>query len=216
MTTNKLFASAALLFAAAGTAHAFDYSESVSGDLPGTLAASGGLNPLELIATPGINSISLGVPAGGDRDYFRFEVPAGYVLSSILHKSYASTDNLSFIGVQGGTQVTVPVPLPMSEFPAAAATLLGYLHFGPTTVDTNILDDLGASGSAVPPAIGFTGSLSAGNYAFWIQQTGVEASYAFDFVLTPVPEPEQWALMLGGGLLLAGRMQRIRSARKVE
>ena len=151
MTTNKLFALAALLFAAAGTAHAFNYSESVSGDLPGTLAASGGLNPLELIATPGINSISLGVPAGGDRDYFRFEVPAGYVLSSILHKSYASTDNLSFIGVQGGTQVTVPVPLPMSEFPAAAATLLGYLHFGPNTLDTNILDDLGASGSAVPP-----------------------------------------------------------------
>ena len=42
MTTNKLLASAALLFAAAGTAHAFNYSESVSGDLPGTLAASGG------------------------------------------------------------------------------------------------------------------------------------------------------------------------------
>ena len=64
MTTNKLFASA-LLFAAAGTAHAFNYSESVSGDLPGTLAASGGLNPLELIATPGIKffcNSSMGPP----------------------------------------------------------------------------------------------------------------------------------------------------------
>ena len=89
-------------------------------------------------------------------------------------------------------QVTVPVPLPMSEFPAAAATLLGYVRSGPTTLDTDILDDLGTSGSALTAATGFTGPLSAGNFAFWIQQTGVEASYAFDFVLTPVPEPEQW------------------------
>ena len=128
-------------------------------------------------------------------------------MSSIVHTSYASTDNLSFIGFQSGPQLTEPLP------PATnAGNLLGYLHFGPGTVGTDILDDLGASGSSTPPAMGFTPPLPAGTYTFWIQQTGVEASYSFDFVLTPVPEPGQWALMVAGAALVVAA--RVRSRRR--
>jgi len=212
MTSMKLRSAGALFcMVAASSGQAFNYDESLHGDLAGTLAASGGDNPTVLTATPGINSIALGVPAGGDRDYFTFDVPSGHLLSSIVHKSYESADNLSFIGFQSGTKLTEPLP------PATnAGNLLGYLHFGPTTVlsasnDGEIIDDLGASGSATPAAIGFAPPLPSGSYTFWVQQTGVEASYAFDFVLTPVPEPEQWALMLGGMILLGARLRKARA-----
>ena len=202
MKSTKLHAVAALFcLAAAGSAHAFDYNEATDGDLAGTLGASGGLAPTQLTAAPGINSLALGVPEGGDRDYFTFTVPVGYVLSAITHTSYVSADNLSFFGVQAGSQVTEPFS------GANPAHLLGYLHFGPTTVGTDILDNLANSDASTPAAMGFDTPLPAGAYAFWVQQTGVEASYSFDFAITPVPEPGQWALMLGGVLLLAARLR---------
>jgi hypothetical protein len=129
-------------------------------------------------------------------------VPNGYVLSSILHTSYVSTDNLSFIGFQAGSQLTEPFS------GANPANLLGYLHFGPTTAGTEIIDNLANSNTSTPAAMGFVAPLPAGPYTFWVQQTGVAASYSFDFVITAVPEPEQWALMLGGALLVAARVRR--------
>jgi hypothetical protein len=212
MTSLKCRIAGALLgVAAAGSVQAFNYDESIHGDLAGTLAASGGSNPTVLTATPGVNSIALGVPPGGDRDYFTFSVPTGFLLSSIIHKTYISTDNLSFIGFQSGSQLTEPLP-PSTN----AGNLLGYLHFGPTTVlsasnDGEIIDLLGGSGSSTPAAMGFVPPLPAGNYTFWVQQTGVVASYSFDFLLSPIPEPEQWALMLGGVALLAARLRRTRA-----
>jgi hypothetical protein len=207
MKSTKLHAAAALLcLASVGNAHAFNYNEGADGDLAGTLSTSGGLAPTQLTATVGTNSISLGVPEGGDRDYFTFTVPAGHVLSSIVHTSYASTDNLSFMGFQAGAQLTEPFS------GANPANLLGYLHFGPTTVGTDVLDNLANSDTSTPAAAGFDAPLIAGPYTFWVQQTGVQAAYSFDFAITPVPEPGQWALMLGGALLVAARVRRSRAA----
>ena len=206
MQSTKLHAVAALFcLASAGSAHAFNYDETADGDLAGTITTSGGLSPTQLTATPGTNSIALGVPEGGDRDYFTFTVPVGQVLSAIVHTSYVSTDNLSFVGFQAGAQLTEPFS------GTNAGNLLGYMHFGPTTVGTDILDNLANSDTSTPAAMGFDVPLPAGPYTFWVQQTGVEASYSFDFAITPVPEPGQWALMLGGALLVAARVRRGRT-----
>jgi hypothetical protein len=184
--------------AAAGTAQALNHDETVNGDL-----SDDRLNPTNLSFATGTNTIS-GTTQSGDRDYFTFEVPSGWNLSSVFHQTYESDDFRGFIGLQAGTQLTEP---PVG---ANASNLLGYTLFGVDTVGSEIIDDLAASGASLPPATGFDAPLPAGDYTFWLQQTGTLTTYSFDFVLTPVPEPEQWALMLGGGLLLAARMRKAR------
>ena len=191
---------AATLLACAGLtpAQAFNSSEATDGDLSGN-----GLAPSVLNAAPGVNSLVM-TSATGDRDYFSFTVPTGYLLSSIVHKTYTSADDLSFLGLQAGSTFTEP------PTGANSTHLLGYVHFGAPTVGTEIIDNLATSNTLAPPAIGFTAPLGAGPYAFWLQQTGAAAAYSFDFVLTPVPEPETWALLLAGGVGMAVRRRRQR------
>ncbi|MBT9486266.1 MAG: PEP-CTERM sorting domain-containing protein [Rubrivivax sp.] len=187
MTPLTPAAAAALLcLAGAGSAQAFTYDETTDPDLSGdrlaptVLTAAGGLNTLLMRSTT------------GDRDYFSFAVPAGWELVSIFHQTYVSADNLSFFALQAGTTLTEP---PTGTNPN---NLLGWMHFGTSTANSELIDDLGTS----TPAIGFTPPLSAGDYTFWVQQTGVSATYSFDFVLTAVPEPAPLALMLvGAGVL---------------
>jgi len=179
-------------------AHAFNYNEATDGDLSGDR-----LVPSTLSAAPGVNSLAM-TSATGDRDYFGFTVPAGYLLSSIVHKTYVSTDDLSFFALQAGSTFTEPA------VGANSTHLLGYVHFGVTTVGTEIIDNLATSNTLAQPAIGFTAPLAAGPYAFWVQQTGAAAAYSFDFVLTPVPEPATWALLLPGVLGLAATRRRKR------
>jgi hypothetical protein len=185
---------ALLVCALAAPAQAFNYDET-NGDLSNDRTA-----PTVLAAVPGVNSLAMS-SATGDRDYFTFTVPAGYVLSSIFHKTYVSTDDLSFFALQNGSSITEP------PTGTNAANLLGYVHHGVPTVGSEIIDNLATSNALTPAAAGFTPPLPAGSYAFWVQQTGAAATYSFDFVLTPVPEPAAWALWLAGalGLAAAGR-----------
>jgi hypothetical protein len=203
MTTARLLtraAAVALAVAVTATAQAFIYDEAVNGDLSGDR-----LSPTLLIASPGVNTLAM-TSVTGDRDYFTFAVPTSLVLSSIFHKTYVSADDLSFFALQVGSTLTEP------PTGTNAANLLGYVHFGAVTVGSEIIDNLANSNSLSPPAMGFTAPLAAGNYAFWVQQTGTAAQYSFDFALTPVPEPEQWALLLSGFLLLAWQVRRFRTS----
>lgn len=198
MQTSVFRALAALVLAASSGAQAFVHDESLQGDL-----SDNRLAPTWLSASAGSNTLQMSSTAG-DRDYVGFTVPAGWQLGSIVQLSYDSADSLAFIALQAGTTLTEP------PTGTNAANLLGWTLFGPLSVGTEIIDNLAASGSASPPAMGFSAPLGAGPYTFWIQQTGAVATYGFDFVLTPVPEPGTPVLALLGGLALATVLRRLR------
>lgn len=164
------------------------YDESVSGDLSGN-----GLSPTFVTLAAGDNVVSgtTGRVAGVvDRDYLTFTVPVGMQLSAITPLTGTSTvsGGLAFIGIEVGAQVTTPVTGP-------ATTLLGWHHYAPGDVGNNILPLIGTGAGA----IGFAGALGAGDYAVWIQETGVgTVPYVMAFTLSPVPEPASAALLLAG------------------
>jgi hypothetical protein len=151
------------------------YDESVSGDL-----SNSGLTPTLITLSAGENDVfgTTGRQGAVDRDYFTFTVPSGFELAAIDVLPVTTTAGVSFIGVQSGTQVTLPVTA------TSAAGLLGWHLYAP--LDGNIIGALGipANGSS-----GFTPPLGAGDYAFWVQEFSAGTyNYGFDFHLVSVPE----------------------------
>jgi hypothetical protein len=170
------------------TARAISYSEAADGDLSGDRLA-----PTALVLEPGSNLVT-GNTIFGDLDYVTISIPAQ--LSAIVLTQYATQLNtVSFVGVQTGTVFTLPASTP------DPSQLLGWAHFGDTLEGTDILDDIGVGFGSQ----GFVPPLPAGNYTFWIQETGVYlADYQFDFVV--VPEPASLVLAaLGIGALALRR-----------
>jgi len=197
MTSTRSFAAclaAALL--APGAWAATVYDEGVSGDLSGN-----GLSPT-FVAMAGGSNVVMGTTGREngivDRDYFSITVPAGWLLTAITPMATTGVVGTSaFIGLESGTQVTTPVTGP-------ATTLLGWHHYVVADVGVNILPAIGAGAGA----IGFTGPLGAGNYAVWVQETGVgTVPYVMDFTLSAVPEPAS-ALMLLVGLVGVAALRR--------
>jgi hypothetical protein len=156
------------------TGSAISYSEPP--DLSGNRLA-----PTALVLQVGSNLIS-GSTVAGDLDYLTVSIPGP--LASILLAQYSTfLNSTSFIAVQSGTTFTVPATT------TDPSELLGWMHFGATSVGTDVLDDIGNGLGA----IGFDGPLQAGSYTFWIQELGpYDAFYRFDFVV--VPEPGSAAL----------------------
>lgn len=189
---------AALLFTAASQA-ATVWNEETNGDLSGS-----GLGPTPLVLSPGSNLL-IGTTGRGtsgvDRDYFVFTLAEGQQLDAVtlLDGNFLGQQSLSFIAVQAGPQVTV------SPTGGSATGLLGWHHYGPNDLGTDILPLIGFGLGAT----GFLGPLPAGTYAFWIQDTGSgTASYRFDFAITAVPEPAAATLFAVGLLGLALRRRR--------
>ena len=202
-------AGATIALCATSVPAAADYNEGTLGDL-----SNSGLTPTSVSMALGNNIISgtTGQANGViDRDYFTFTLAPGQQLNAI--QVLAGTTSISgpdpnnprsFIGIQSGNQVTV---LPSA---ASAAGLLGWTHYGPSLIGTDILDDMGVSAAG---STGFTPPLGSGTYSVWIQEANVgSANYVFNFLVASVPEPSTWAMMLSGfGLIgLARRRQRRR------
>ncbi len=186
---------AAVLLAFALNANAVPvHVESSDGDLSGD-----GLAPTSVSVAAGSNEIygTTGRTAEGvvDRDYFVISVPTGHQIVALIEKAGTTTvGGVAFLAVQTGTQVTVPTNT------QDATGLLGWIHYFGATEDTDILVGLGQGGFG---AEDFIPPLPAGDYAFWIQDTGLgSASYGFDIVIA-APEPGAAALVLAG-LLAAG------------
>jgi len=184
---GTIAAAAMLQGAQASTA----WDEATSGDF-----ANVGTSPTQVNFGLGSNLIlgSTGRTAGiVDRDYFTFTLPAGWQLDTITVMPGTVSigpSTISFIAVEAGTQVLTN---PTGGDPSA---LLGWWHYGPNDIGS---DSLGVIGLG-PGAIGFSGSLPAGSYSFWIQETATgSAPYVLDFGVSAVPEPAA-ALMLAAGL----------------
>lgn len=89
---------------------------------------------------------------------------------------------------------------------AASATNISFSGAGGIASFAGILASvpLGSSSTPNPPVVvnvlsGFTGVLAAGSYNLTVSgNAGSGASYGGNVVLTPIPEPETYALMLAG------------------
>lgn len=170
------------------------YDEARDGDLS-DLAAS----PTALALGAGSNRIVGTAGVGlGDVDFFTLSLGAGLRLDGLFLDGYAGS-NLSFIAVQPGDEWTEGVGGAIDP-----ANLLGWTHFGPGDVGNDILASLGSGAGAS----GFSPPLGSGVYTFLVQETApVSIRYAFDFQVTPVPEPPLWALLGVGVVLLARRLR---------
>jgi len=178
------------------------YNEATSGDL-----SNSGLSPTPVSLALGSNQI-FGTTGRGataiDRDYFSLTVPSGLALTAIMVlPGTTSGGPVSFIGMQAGGQVTV------STGATDAVGLLGWWHYSPADINTNILPEMaipamGSSGFRVP--------LGAGNYAFCVQDfTAGSFNYGFDLAVGAVPEPATNAMVIGGlGIIAVLRRRRIR------
>jgi hypothetical protein len=191
---GALAAAASLHGAQAATA----WDEGASGDF-----ANVGTSPTPVSLGLGSNLVigSTGRDAGiVDRDYFTFTLPTGWQLDTITVMPGTVSigpSTISFIAVQAGTQVTVN---PTGGDPSQ---LLGWWHYGPNDIGSDILGVIGLGAGA----IGFSGALPAGDYAFWIQETATgSAPYVLDFGVSAVPEPTSALMLLAG--LAALRLRR--------
>lgn len=73
-------------------------------------------------------------------DYFTFTVPAGGALTAITvlpGTMSAGPVGVSFIGIEAGNQMT------LGPTPTTAAGLLGWRHFSPADIGTDILGEIG-------------------------------------------------------------------------
>lgn len=179
------------------------YNETVSGDL-----SNSGLSPSVISLGPGSNQIfgSTGRGTVIDRDYFTVNIGAGLDLVGItVLPGTQSGGAVSFIGLQAGSQVTV------STAATDATGLLGWWHYGPSDINTNILPEM-----AVPSmgSSGFKTPLGPGSYSFWIQDFNSGTfNYGFDLQVAtapvgPAPEPGTLGTVLVGAGILIGAIRR--------
>lgn len=197
MLKTALLSIALAVASLAPSAHAATaWDEAVSGDLSNV-----GLTPNGVSMGAGSNFVvgTTGRSTQGvvDRDYFTFTIASGFQLDALIvlpGSTFLGPESISFIAFQAGPQFTVS---PTSNSPEG---LLGYWLYGPNDLGLDILQQMGSS----PGAVGFFGSLPAGTYSVWIQETGTGvANYNFDFQISQVPEPGT-ALFMAAGLAALG------------
>jgi hypothetical protein len=173
------------------TAAAVIWNESVDGPLS-TNAAS----PTPLSVGVGSNSI-IATIGGTNRDYFSFTLAPGQSLESFLLASYASSDPVSWIGLQAGASWTAGDNVGL---------MIAQQHFGTADVGTNLL--------GITPAA----PLAAGTYTVRAQQLGAITSYQLDLAVVPEPTSTRLALASAvvGAAVAASRRRSRSTGRKVD
>jgi hypothetical protein len=167
------------------------WNEPLQGDL-----SDDRFHPNQFFVTMGSNEL-IGFMSGGDgasvidRDYFTLTVPQGMALAQINLLEYFSVDVVSFMGLQPGTF------FPNDPETVQAGDLLGWTHFGPPEVGSDLLAIMASHGNT------FTPPLPSGKYTFWCQQIDDPTDYLVDFVVVPAPGTGILA-----GVMLAANLRR--------
>ncbi|WP_152097855.1 hypothetical protein [Lacipirellula parvula] len=170
----------ALAAASAGAPllRAADYSEFVTGDLSGNPAL-----PTQWSLTPGGNTL-VASSSATDQDLLRFDVPTGYVLSSIVVQFHESLSRV-FTGIQSGTTWTAGV-----GFEIDPTNMLGWVDFPFNPEHSHQETDILAAIGEAPGSIGFAPPLASGSYTMLFQAPSSAVPFALQFNVTAV----------GGGL----------------
>jgi hypothetical protein len=182
---------AATCACASGAHAATVWDEAVNGSF-----SDDGLVPTPVSMTIGSNRV-LGITGNGGqgvgRDYFKFTVPAGAMLSSIILLANTQTAGVSFIGIQPGPQLTV------TPSGGGVEQLVGLGHFSTSQIGTDLLPII---------KVGAQGPLPSGTYSVWVQELSGPIPYGFDFVISStggssasVPTLPEWGMLLLGILL---------------
>jgi hypothetical protein len=103
-------------------------------------------------------------------------------VTRLLEEDTNVSGGVSFIAIQPGPDLTV------THSGVGAELLIAEGHYGNDLRGTDLLPAI-----ALGPV-----PLPSGRYAIWVQDTGGPATYGFDFVITQVPEPALWGLLLLG------------------
>ena len=112
-----------------------------------------------------------------DVDYFTITVPNGFQLSELVLDVYEAEDNNpAFLGIVSGN--TFPVDV-INDGNPEASQLLGGILYG----DDNVGNDILSIAGQLQDAIGFDDELAAGEYTFWLNQTGTSSGGTFNFIL---------------------------------
>lgn len=166
---------AALLFVLAFTTSthaAVIWDESVNGELSHSAAA-----PTILPITVGSNIVhaSVGNPGGLARDYVRFIIPDGHVLTAINLLAYAPED-IGFTAINAGVHSFFPTPDTDIFFMAG-------IHLFHTDVGSDLLE-LMMTRAVTAEGLGYPEITDPGSYCMVIQQTAVViTTYSMEFVL---------------------------------
>lgn len=126
-----------------------------------------------------------------DRDYLHLIVPNGFALSELRVGNQTQVGSTSsFIGLAAGSI------MPLESTAQSATGLLGFKLYNLNDRGQDILDDMAVSQNG---SSGFSTPLSAGSYTLWIQELAPgNFNYRFNLILTPIPEPESYALLMAG------------------
>jgi len=180
MNRIPLAASAAMTLAAT-SASATIYDEAIDGDLSNDRFA-----PTALSLDLGLNTVTMDVidsdTPNGDLDYFTFTLGAGEAISSITI--------LESSNPAGGFDSAAFVGLAFDSFfdfdpdTFAGDGVEGFVITAPDTVGTDVLTDLSGGLTA----------LAAGDYTFWVQQTGIDLTRV-SLGINVVPSPAAGTLL---------------------
>ena len=172
------------------------WDEAIDGDISNNY-----LSPDQMFVTAGDNTVKFVTVGAEDKEYFTFNIAAGYELSAIIVNDFQTSPkgNLAFFGVAAGTA------FPTSPDTPNPSELLGYTLFGTKSIGSDILEDMGQGGGS----IGFEGPLAAGDYTFWAQETfSTDDVWDLNFVISEVPSPGALALFGICGLGASRRRKR--------
>lgn len=145
------------------------YVESTDGDLSDQFDAPTG--PFELVA--GDNQLTSDQQED-DVDYITITIPEGLGLDELVLEGYTAegTANQAFLGMQAGSAFTT------DAMSTTASDLLGGITYGSQDLDTNLLVDMMDIGE------GYDLPLPAGDYTFWLNQTGDNSEATLNFKLS--------------------------------